>query len=290
MEIRHAELGELQVLMRKELEKIYPEREAASIVSALFSAYMGMTRAELVMKKNHKLSESQIFYFQRALKRLMAHEPLQYISEKTYFLGREFRLSPAVLIPRPETEELVQWIIDDLGHTKKKLSILDIGTGSGCIAVSLERELAGPDVFAIDNSEKALNIAVSNAELNGSNVQFSLVDILVPEDRRPLPEFDVIVSNPPYVTPADRKKMKPNVTAFEPHEALFVSDRDPLLFYREILNFSIDHLAPGGQIYFECNEKFTREVASMMRKNGFTGIEIKSDMQQKERMVKGNRL
>lgn len=290
MEIRYAELGELQALMRRELEKIYPAREAASIVSALFSAYMGMSRAELVMKKNHKLSESQIFYFQRALKRLMAHEPLQYISERTYFLGRKFRLNPAVLIPRPETEELVQWIIGDLSQTTTKLRILDIGTGSGCIAVSLERELACSGVFAIDNSEKVLYIARNNAELNGSNVQFSLVDILVPEARRSLPVFDVIVSNPPYVTPDDRKKMKPNVTAFEPHEALFVSDHDPLLFYREIIEFSTDHLAPGGQIYFECNEKFTREIAAMMRKNGFRGIEIKIDMQQKERMVKGYRL
>ncbi|MDT8393202.1 MAG: peptide chain release factor N(5)-glutamine methyltransferase [Bacteroidales bacterium] len=290
MEIRHAELGELQALMRNELEKIYPVREAASIINTLFSSYLGMSRAELVINKTHKLSESQIFYFQRALKRLMAHEPLQYVCGKAFFLGREFRLGRAVLIPRPETEELVQWIIGDLSQTKKNMSILDIGTGSGCIAVSLERKLAGSEVFAIDNSEQALHIAGSNAELNGSNVQFSLVDILMPAARRSLPVFDVIVSNPPYVTPGDRKKMKPNVTAFEPHEALFVSDQDPLLFYREILEFSTDHLARGGKIYFECNEKYTREVASMMRKNGFTAVEIKTDMQQKERMVKGNRL
>lgn len=289
MDIRHSELGELQHLMVKELLKIYPEREALSIINVLFTSYFKKSRAGLVLEKDRKLSESEIFYFQRALRRLLNHEPVQYVTGEVNFMGHIFRVNPAVLIPRPETEELAQWIIDDYADRSQEKKILDIGTGSGCIAVSLKKALPHSLVHAIDNDVNALQQAENNAKDLKAEIHFSELDILNEEMRSVLPVFDIIVSNPPYVTPDDRKLMDPNVIKYEPEGALWVESDDPLKYYRVITEFSIDHLITGGSIYFECNEANAREVQKMLAHYGFHDIMLKKDLQGKDRMLRGIR-
>ena len=284
MEIRTAELGELQQQMKNALQHLYPERELKGIIAALFSHLTGFSTAQLVLQKNRKLSESEILFLQRALKRLLKYEPVQYITGKAFFFGYEIYVNKDVLIPRPETEELVDWIIND-NITTKKLKILDIGTGSGCIAISLKKKLPMADIHAMDISEAALTIARQNAGVNDVEIGFLHGSILEEPTRSDLGSYDLIVSNPPYVTPADREKMLPNVTDFEPAIALFVED-DPLLFYREIINFCEGHLNGEGYLYFECNEAYADQVAELLDKAGFKEVEVRKDMQGKKRMIK----
>lgn len=288
MEIRTAELGELQSLMRKELQGFYPEGEVKGIVHGLFSHLTGLTAGQLVLEKGRKLTESEIHFLQRSLKRLKKHEPLQYITGTAYFYGFEFKVNTSVLIPRPETEELVDWIVKRHQDSRGALRILDIGTGSGCIAISLKKKLVEAEMFGIDKSEEALALAKENAGLLDAQVFFEKVDILDTSARSALMRFDIIVSNPPYVTPVDREKMLPNVTKHEPSMALFVED-DPLQFYKEIIDFSADHLSPGGSLYFECNESNANEVTELLKANGFEDVELRKDMQGKDRMVRGTR-
>jgi len=285
VEIRKAELGELQQLMKNELLHLYPERELRSIISVLFSHLTGFSPAQLVLQKNRKLSESEIHFLQRALKRLLQHEPVQYITGKAYFYGFEFIVNKDVLIPRPETEELVDWIIKDSDNSKG-LNAVDIGTGSGCIAVSLKKHMPGTSIDAVDISGSALSLAEKNAEIHGAAINFIHGNILDETFRDTLGRYDLIVSNPPYVSREDREKMLPNVTGFEPALALFV-DEDPLLFYREIIKFSLDHLSKDGYLYFECNETYTGQVAELLKSAGSYEIEVRNDMQGKKRMLKG---
>ena len=289
MEIRKAELGELQSLMRKELEAYYPSVELKGIINGLFSYLTGLTAGQLVLEKERGLTESEINFLQLSLKRLKNHEPLQYITGTAYFHGLDFKVSPAVLIPRPETEELVEWIAQQHGKAGEPLSILDVGTGSGCIAISLKAKMPEAVLFAIDVSEKAMAVARENAQELGAEVFFESVDILDAEARSALLKFDLIVSNPPYVTPADREKMLPNVTDHEPALALFVEE-DSLVFYKEIIAFSKDHLAEGGNLYFECNESNATEVAALLNQAGFKHVEVRKDMQGKDRMILGTEL
>jgi release factor glutamine methyltransferase len=286
VEIRKAELGELQSLMRKELEEYYPSVELKGIINGLFSHLTGLTTGQMVLEKEKRLTESEIHFLQLSLKRLKNHEPLQYITGTAYFHGLDFKVSPAVLIPRPETEELVEWIVQRHGKANGSLSILDIGTGSGCIAISLKAKMPEAMLFAIDISEKAITVARKNAHMLGTEVFFGSVDILDGDASSALLKFDIIVSNPPYVTPADREKMLPNVTDHEPALALFVEE-DPLIFYKEIITFSEDHLAEGGSLYFECNESNATEVADLLNQAGFKNVEVRKDMQGKDRMVLG---
>ena len=288
MEIRTAELGELQALMKKELLGLYPDDELILVVRGIFSHLTGLSASEMVLAKDRKLSESEILFLQRAIKRMKKHEPLQYITGVAHFYGHEFKVSPSVLIPRPETEELVRWVLDDCDKDDDRIRMLDVGAGSGCIAISLKKAMPDAELWAIDISEEALQTARENALSLGAEVNFIRIDILDENTRSGLPEFDVIISNPPYVTPADRELMHRNVTDHEPGLALFVDDDAPLIFYREIIDFSKDHLARGGRLYFECNESNANEVAALLKKGGFDDIELKRDMQGKERMVLGH--
>lgn len=284
MQIHSARLGDLYSLMMKELEAVYPDWELISIVQILLSYISGLSRSEIILNKDDELSESKILFLQRAIKRLKDHEPLQYITGQAHFHGYVFKVDQSVLIPRPETEELVRWVLDD-HQGKDKLKVLDIGTGSGCIAISLKNQLSDADVAAIDISDEALQVAKFNSKNLSAKIDFRQIDILNKMERRCLPAFDIIVSNPPYVTGEDRKKMLPNVTDHEPVLALFVED--PLIFYREIIDFSEDHLTRGGKLYFETNELYAREVGSLMESAGFTDVMIRKDMQGKERLVLG---
>lgn len=288
MEIRSAELGELQASVRDELREIYPERELRAIVQCLFSFLTGLSPSMMVLEKERKLSESQINFIQRSVRRLREYEPVQYVTGQALFHGLEFKVDPRVLIPRPETEELVGWVVSETG-SDKGLHILDVGTGSGCIAISLKKLLNEARITGIDISEDALVLAAENAARLEAAVEFMQLDILDEQKSSLLPLYDLVISNPPYVTPEDRKAMLPNVTDHEPAIALFV-DADPLMFYREIIRFSVKHLREGGSLYFETNEKYADEIAGMMQQAGYAGISIRKDMQGKERMVRGGKV
>jgi release factor glutamine methyltransferase len=190
-----------------------------------------------------------------------------------------------VLIPRPETEELVEWVIANCKFPIDELSILDIGSGSGCIPIALKRKLRKADVWGCDISEAALQVATRNAETLGAAINFLLLDFLNKEERRRLPSFDIIISNPPYVPEKDREQMHPNVLNYEPHTALFVSDNDALIFYKAIAEFAVEHLNPGGAIYLEIHEELGDAVLSLFTSKGYK-TELKKDMQGKDRMIK----
>jgi release factor glutamine methyltransferase len=213
---------------------------------------------------------------------LKKQKPIQYITGKTSFYGLWFTVNEHVLIPRQETEELVRWIIDE--NAEKKINILDIGTGSGCIAVSLKKNLPESDVTAVDISEKALNTARINAENNQSAITFSQVNILdnIQIDK----QFDLIVSNPPYVRACEKARMQDNVLNYEPAEALYVSDKQPLIFYNSIASFALKHLVDNGLVYLEVNENLADEVALIYENMGFSEVEIRKDINGKDRMMK----
>lgn len=224
------------------------------------------------------------------LKRLQNGEPVQYIIGKAFFYNSEFIVTPATLIPRPETEELVQWILDDARqHSASELSILDIGTGTGCIAISLKKELPKASVSALDVSPDALIVARENARLIDADVNFIEDNILASHAYKDENKLDIIVSNPPYVTPADKEQMHRNVTDFEPHTALFVPENDPLLFYKAIADFALEHLIESGLLYFEINESYGAETAAMLDAKGFKDIVLRKDLPGRDRMVRCRR-
>ncbi len=223
-------------------------------------------------------------------RRLLTGEPVQYILGEADFFGLKVNVTPAVLIPRPETEELVEWVIETIKnnmHTSREIHLLDIGTGSGCIPVAVKKKLPRVQVEALDVSAEALAVARSNAVRNGVEVTYYQLDILKEEDMARLPRYDVIVSNPPYIPHAEAELMPEHVRQYEPHLALFVPDVDPLLFYRRIAESAPDHLQPSGFVFFECNEHHTRKVRDLLAAAGFAQVELRRDLQGKERMVRG---
>lgn len=261
--------------------KVYEEREARSVTSLLCETLYGFGRGELISDPGcivgtEKLENDPV----QIGRQLEAGIPVQYIVGHTTFLGRKFAVSPAVLIPRPETEELVRWIEQE---DRKTPRIADIGTGSGCIAVTLAADLPGAVVTAVDISESALAIARQNAESHAVKIDFRLCDILCEE---PGGRFDIIVSNPPYVTEREKESMYSNVLAYEPHLALFVPDDDPLLFYRAIALQAKRALDPGGSLYFEINEAHGSDIVALLSAEGYRDVELHDDLFGKHRMVK----
>jgi release factor glutamine methyltransferase len=257
----------------------FGERECDQIVTSLFRHIMGWSKADLIMRIHDRLSESEILSLHKMAVKIRDGMPLQYAMGTAYFMGREFRVDPRVLIPRPETEELVQLVLDTLGHEKK--SVLDIGTGSGCIAISLKLERENWSVDAVDISSQALELASSNAHRLGAKVDFSALDILTVD---PGKSYDAIVSNPPYIASSESGEMQPNVLDYEPHLALFVPDNDPLVFYRRIAETGTRWLNPGGFIFVECNERLASETADIFRRN-YTDVRVLRDLQERPRMV-----
>ena len=267
-----------------EITSVYEENEAKSIVYLLLEHYSKCSKTDILLDN----TISQPFDFQEVIARLKAQEPVQYIIGETEFYGRKFKVTPDTLIPRPETEELVQLTIDNEQLTKRidsKPRILDIGTGTGCIAISLACELPNSQVYAYDISEKALKIAQENAQKNKVNVTFERVNILESFTVHPLP-FTVIVSNPPYVMNAEKLQMEQNVLAYEPHLALFVEDSNPLIFYKAIAEFAAKNLITNGLCVVEINQAFGLETAELFWNQGFKSVEVVKDMFGKDRMVK----
>jgi release factor glutamine methyltransferase len=267
----------------KELIEIYDEQEIISIFNIIVEHISGFNRSQLMLNGDTEVEEVKYNTYLQTLDRLKIGEPLQYVIGDTVFYGLTFKVNPAVLIPRPETEELVDWIIERCNSVSLGAgSILDIGTGSGCIAISLKKNLANFKVSAIDVSEGALATATENALLNNAEVNFIHADIL---NYKSTEKYDVIVSNPPYITMEEQKAMHQNVLENEPHLALFVSDEKPLIFYEAIAEFALSNLNSNGLLCFEINEYLGKETIQMLIDKLFVNIELRKDMQGKDRMI-----
>jgi len=269
-----------------ELSGVYPETEIQSFFNILIELKLNLSRIEVALQPDLEISETTITFLQKAIAELKKNIPIQYITGETEFYGLKFNVNENVLIPRPETEELVDWILENskLKTQNSKLKILDIGTGSGCIAISLAKNLSNTDVFALDISSEALKIAKKNAQLNKVDIYFSEIDILNTPD---LPEkYNVIVSNPPYVRELEKELMQQNVLAHEPHLALFVKDNNPLLFYDRIAELANKQLSKKGSLYFEINQYLGNETVALLKQKGFQNIELKKDMFGADRMIK----
>ncbi len=270
----------------QELQELYDEREIKSFIKIVMETYTGLNPAQLLISGNNNLNESVLLKIKFAINDLKKYKPLQYILGNTWFYDLEYKVTPDVLIPRPETEELVKWVIDDYKNHLQTFTLLDIGTGSGCIPVTLKKHLPQCITNAIDISDKALDVAISNAKDNDVEVNFMLLDILDREKWKDLPQMDVIVSNPPYVRDLEKEEMNPNVMDYEPHLALFVSNEDPLVFYNAIADFALFNLKNKGCLYFEINESLALQTKTLLEVKGFINCEIRKDMQGKDRMIK----
>ncbi len=278
-------LKELKSTFITQLSEVYPSQEVESIFTVLSEYFLNYTRLETVLKADESLSEEIIKHFKNAISRLKRQEPVQYICGKTEFYSLPFKVDKHTLIPRPETEGLVQWIIDDENkkQTKSK-TLLDIGTGSGCIAISLAKNLKDIDVSALDFSPEALKTAHKNSVLNSVKVTFFELDLL---DEQTLPQrYDIMVSNPPYVRELEKSNMRSNVLEYEPKSALFVTDKDPFLFYRRIARLANLYLTDNGRVYFEINEYLSDELKALLLTERFTDIEVRKDIFGKDRMIK----
>ena len=270
-----------------ELEKIYSSDEANALIMILLEHYFGIDRIKIAMDPELRLSESELLTLHFAVKELLKNKPVQYILGETEFCGMRFFVDENVLIPRPETEELVNQLVSCSVNHHPSFRIIDIGTGSGCIAISLAKLLKNSIVTAVDISEKALEIAKKNAETNGVNVNFIKDDILNPKNPELIDkQFDIIVSNPPYVCDSEKTEMRANVLDYEPSSALFVSDTDPLIFYRKILEFAQKNLKPDGEILFEINEKLGAEMKNLCIEKGFENVEIIKDFRERDRILR----
>ena len=279
------QLVEFRNYFKESIVNLYGEEETQSFFYLLAEAYLPISKAEIPLNLQRQLTDEELLLLKNALSRLQNEEPIQYILGKTEFYGLPFDVNPSVLIPRPETEELVDWIIktDHSSHP----TLLDIGAGSGCIAVSLAKNLPKATVFAMDISEKAIEVAKKNAIINQVSVAFIKENIL---EVNQLPQmFDIIVSNPPYVRENKKQLMQNNVVKNEPHLALFVPDADPLLFYKKIISLAKTHLKPGGNLYFEINEAYGKETVNLLINSGFMQVELKKDFYGKDRMIKAMR-
>jgi release factor glutamine methyltransferase len=276
-----------------ELETIYGSDEANALIMILLEHYFSLDRVKIAMNPELRLSESELLTLHFAVKELLTNKPVQYIIGETEFCGMRFFVDENVLIPRPETEEMVKKIAscrDKACLVPTGCDILDIGTGSGCIAISLAKLLTDSKVTAVDVSEKALNVARKNAQANEVNVRFILDDILNPQNPELIDnQYDIIVSNPPYVCESEKSEMRANVLDYEPSSALFVSDNDPLIFYRRILEFAQKTLKPGGEVWFEINENFGEEMKNLCLEKGFKDVEIIKDFRGKDRILKTTR-
>lgn len=265
------------------LEPLYGNGEARAVTDYVLDVCFGLSKADIMCGAVEEMTAEKTAELNKIFGRLTEGEPVQYVLGRAEFSGRWFNVRPGVLIPRPETEELCAWITAD-SKASASPEVLDIGTGSGCIAITLQLDMPESKVTAWDISADALDVARENAQLLGANVNFVRQDAL---NAKPEGEWDVIVSNPPYICEKEKKDMAVNVLEHEPHTALFVPDADPLLFYRAITRLAVQTLSKGGRLYFEINPIYADDTCRMMRDEGMTAVELRSDMYGKQRMAKG---
>ncbi|MCA0133065.1 peptide chain release factor N(5)-glutamine methyltransferase [Winogradskyella alexanderae] len=284
---------DIKAIFHKELDAIYGANEVTSFFYLCLTHYLNIQRFQLAIQPELTLSKQETDFFLKALEALKLQEPIQYILGETEFYGLTFKVNKNVLIPRQETEELVDLIIKSSEIKRKQaLRVLDIGTGSGCIAISLAKHIPSATVFALDISKQALDVAKENAKINEVEIQFVCADILDENNRYSRfegLEFDIIVSNPPYVRLSEKSEIMPNVLEHEPHLALFVRDKDPLIFYRAITDFAKKKLKPKGQLYFEINQYLGKETKQLLIDADFTAIELFEDLNSNQRMLKGTK-
>ena len=287
-------IKEAKIYIRKELSDFYPKNELESFIKIIFTDIFDLSSVNILMKENETLPKNKKISVFKIAERLKKYEPLQYIIGFTEFYGLMFTVNPNVLIPRPETEELVDLIIRE-NKGNRNLQILDIGTGSGNIAVSLAANLPDTRVFALDISKRALETAKTNALNNGVDITFFQADILkinlsfpglFGKDKQN--KLDIIVANPPYVCVSEKEEMHQNVLDYEPESALFVEDKNPLIFYDAITRFAKKHLRKNGKLYFEINEHFGSELVELIQSHDFANIRILKDINEKDRIITGN--
>ena len=314
--------------MLSRLHTLYEDREAATITDWVMEKITGWKKLDRIIHKNMPLAAEGLQLFRKYTQELLDHRPVQYVLQEAWFAGLKFYVDESVLIPRPETEELVEWVTEEAegsrqrqgsspaGHPESNdslpgqagsgnhspgqtrhsdkpypgyYSILDVGTGSGCIAIALKRRLSPARIYACDLSEAALSVARRNAASNQVAIEFHQLDFLDRNTWTSLPSIEVLVSNPPYIPVHEKESMAPHVVGFEPHLALFVPDQDPLLFYRTLAQFALEKLAPGGQVFAEIHEGLAVEVVGEFESAGLQSVIVKKDMQGKDRMVKATR-
>ncbi len=278
-------LREIKNIFHQELNPLYGEQEVTSFFYLLIEHYLDLERFVLAVQPNLALSKTEEQPLFDGLSQLKQQKPIQHIMGCTAFMDLQFKVGPEVLIPRPETEELVRWILKDCkAKPQERLQILDMGTGSGCIPISLAKYLESAVVHGLDISLDALKVARSNAELNSVAVDFFQADMLQLKIQS---NYDIIVSNPPYVRDLEKNKMHSNVLDYEPEMALFVSDKDPLVFYRAIANFAKENLSKSGLLYLEINQYLGQEMVQLLEEHKFKHITLRKDMFGNDRMIKG---
>lgn len=293
-------LAETKGMIKNEIRSVYDEPEAVNISRLIIEHLTGYTNQNQLLKKDEEFGLEKMDRLREMISRLKKNEPIQYILNKSWFYGLELYVDKNVLIPRPETEELVDWIVSDLKISGKDIfirksfdsdqtdimKILDVGTGSGCIALALKSKITKAEIWGCDKSEGALTVARRNASHLDLRVDFQGLDFLDHLQQKQLPSVDILVSNPPYIPKQDAEKLHANVVEFEPALALFVPDEDPLVFYRAIADFGKHRLHKNGMIYMEIHEDLSREVCQLFEQNEYKEIELRKDMQGKERMVR----
>ncbi len=281
-------IGEAFYQLKAELIVLYDEREAAAIAHEVLEHITGMNRTDRLVKKDLPLSEREEHDFNSATEALVSGKPLQYVTNSAWFLGNKYYVDPAVLIPRPETEELVLWVVEYALHTADKgesLKVLEIGTGSGCIPISLKEKLPAASVTSCDVSAAALQVARKNAESIGVDVDFVLLDFLNKTTWNDLGNYDIIVSNPPYIPVSERERLHINVREYEPATALFVPHDDALVFYDATASFAETHLKKGGVMFFEIDNGHAIETRDLFMDHGFKIAELRKDMFGNDRML-----
>lgn len=278
-------LKEIKNIYHKELGELYPKEEVDSFFYMMTEHYLGLERFVLALEPDLIITKEEEQPLFEGLSQLKLGRPIQHILEKAYFFDLELKVNEHVLIPRPETEELVRWVISEAESGKSEIRILDIGTGSGCIAIALAKNLPHAKVYALDISEQALKIAKGNALTNKVDIKFVHTDIFKMECLDV--NFDIIVSNPPYVRELEKKEIHKNVTGFEPGSALFVSNEAPLIFYERIIGWASKNLKAGGVLYFEINQYLGKETQRLLEDQNFLEIELRKDMFGNDRMLKG---
>ncbi len=275
-------MSSIRDYIRDELKTIYSSSEISTITQMILGNKLNISLVDSMTCKFNNLSDAQRHIVSEIIGRLKQLEPIQYILGETEFYNLKFAVNKDVLIPRPETEELIEWIIED--EKNHNITILDIGTGSGCIAISLAKQMPQAKVSACDISHSALEVAQTNATTNGVDISFSQMDILQTNSSNQ--PYNVIVSNPPYITHAEQEIMHNTVTKFEPSIALFVPNNNPLLFYKQIAHFATNTLTPQGRLYLEINQYFAEETKQMLTQKGFTQVELRNDLAGNPRMIK----
>lgn len=282
-------LQELKSKFLMGISEFYPKEEILSFFFLLVHHKLKLTRVDIAINPNHKVENSELTFFLKAINQLKDEEPIQYIIGETEFYGLPFIVDSNVLIPRPETEELVDWIFREFSIEKSELGIIDIGTGSGCIAIALAKHLPNARVYAVDISKQALQIAKKNANQNNVNIHFIELDILKPKIIPGIDKhlkFDIIVSNPPYVRESEKHEIQKNVLQNEPHQALFVKDENPLLYYDKITDFARLNLTTNGALFLEINQYLGKEMVALLQQKEFENIELRKDIFGNNRMVK----